>query len=401
MSVDRRSRGDGPVEPVEPIDPGAFFGHDLPAAVAAHAPALAPALRWYRPRPLTVRCAGGRWTLRSRRGRIVATEGGGGPAIALTARQLTDLALDLATPMAWFGDGSLRSTAPIGLLLDWWVLLRGALDGRAPYIPRAVALAAGARPAAPGPAPPAPRTFRADDAPESLRGFLESAGYLHVAGVFTPAEMAAVSADMDRAGRGLVDARAQPGAAGDEPWWGVEDGRRPVRLPRFEADSPAAAELLADDRLAALGRLTGDGHALGAHARPGIEALVRPLGGPHAGASVPWHTDCAFGRHSYDCASLTVGVAVTGTEGTDGPGRATGAGRLRVLAGSHRELLWPAFLRPGCDLPTVALPTAPGDVTVHLSCTLHMAPAPVGHERRALYTAFGLPPRAGAAAGVA
>ena len=37
-------------------------------------------------------------------------------------------------------------------------------------------------------------------------------------------------------------------------------------------------------------------------------------------------------------------------------------------------------------LPVVALQTEPGDLTVHLSCTLHEATAPVSAERRVLYT---------------
>jgi hypothetical protein len=48
-------------------------------------------------------------------------------------------------------------------------------------------------------------------------------------------------------------------------------------------------------------------------------------------------------------------------------------------------------VRAGLDLPQVDLPTGTGDVTVHLSCTLHMAQPPVTRERRVLYTDFSLP----------
>ena len=37
------------------------------------------------------------------------------------------------------------------------------------------------------------------------------------------------------------------------------------------------------------------------------------------------------------------------------------------------------------------LPTRTGDVTVHLSCTLHMSEPPVDRERRVMYTDFSLP----------
>ena len=67
--------------------------------------------------------------------------------------------------------------------------------------------------------------------------------------------------------------------------------------------------------------------------------------------------------------------------------------QLRVVPGSHRAVIQPAFVRRGLDLPIVDLPTATGDVTVHLSCTLHMAQPPVTTERRVLYTGFDLPSR--------
>jgi ectoine hydroxylase-related dioxygenase (phytanoyl-CoA dioxygenase family) len=74
------------------------------------------------------------------------------------------------------------------------------------------------------------------------------------------------------------------------------------------------------------------------------------------------------------------------------------SGQLRVLAGSHRALMWPSSLRRDNDLPEIDLPTRTGDVTIHLGCTLHMAQAPVDRERRVLYTGFRLPAPDSAAA---
>jgi len=112
-------------------------------------------------------------------------------------------------------------------------------------------------------------------------------------------------------------------------------------------------------------------------------ALVKPIGVVEGISDVPWHKDCSLGRHSYDCCSLTVGISVTGAD--------RDSGQLRVVAGSHRALMWPAMLRRDNDLPVVDLPTRTGDITVHLSCTLHMAQPPVTSERRVLYTGFRLP----------
>jgi hypothetical protein len=67
-----------------------------------------------------------------------------------------------------------------------------------------------------------------------------------------------------------------------------------------------------------------------------------------------------------------------------------------VVAGSHRALIQPAFVRRGLDLPQIDLPTRTGDVTVHLSCTMHMSQPPVDRERRVMYTGFRLPEPEGA-----
>ena len=110
---------------------------------------------------------------------------------------------------------------------------------------------------------------------------------------------------------------------------------------------------------------------------------MKPIGVVEGISDVPWHKDCSLGSHSYRCCSLTVGISVTGADAR--------SGQLRVVAGSHRALIQPAFVRRGLDLPQLDLPTGTGDVTVHLSCTLHMSQPPVDRERRVLYTDFRLP----------
>lgn len=382
MSVDLRTRVDGPPEPVDPV---ALFRHDLPAAAAAPGRLLDAAARWFTPRPLVVACDGGRWVLswqpgrRRDRGRLVgrAAVGGDPPLdLELTPPQLADLVHDRATPVAWLrrraaeaGPGGGSGAAAIGHLLDWWVLLRAALDGVAPYVPgRGLARTVGT-----------PRAFGPGDPPAALRDELERTGVLHVAGVFGEREMAAVAAEMDAA--------APRHRRGDgRSWWArtAAGDDRLVRMLGFDAESPTVARLLADERLRRLATLTGDGHSLADYGPLAVEAVVKPLGVVRGSSDVPWHKDCSFGRHSYECCALTLGVAVTGAD--------EGSGRLRALAGSHRALLWPAFVRPGTDLPVVDLVTRPGDVTVHLSCTLHMAQPPARRERRVLYATYGLPP---------
>jgi hypothetical protein len=373
MSVDVRSREDGPHEP---LAAGAFFADVLPAALARSAELLAPAVARLDPPPLTVEVTGSAWLLQIRDGRVTVEwgSGSGGLVLRCTAGQLDDLARDQATPMAWFSSGTLDLNGRLERLLDWWLLVRGALDAVAPYV-GGLRLDDGSGP----PVDPAP-AFSLDDDDAELAAFLERAGFLHVAGVFSEEEMAAVSADMDRL--------APTYSMGDgRSWWArTADGTdRLVRMQGFESRSPAVAGLLGDGRLDRFAGLTGDGHALSGSSWKGLEALVKPIGVVQGISDVPWHRDCSLGRHSYECCSLTVGISVTGAD--------RDSGQLRVVAGSHRTLGWPAFVRPGTDLPVVDLPTRTGDVTVHLSCTLHMAQPPVANERRVLYTGLPLPAR--------
>jgi len=371
--IDVRTRVDGPLEPV---DPEAFFDATLPAAFADAAARVAPALAELAPGPLVVRVGDRAWTLRCSDGRARVTSGDdGAPRLELDTEQLSELVADLVTPMAWLISGRLRGNAKLPDLLDWWIFLRAALDGRTPYTPGTVDFRA------PDGSPlDLRRSFRPDDPPDEMRWFLSQAGFLHVAGVFSEAEMAAVSADMDRAAPAY---RRGDGAS----WWArTADGTdRLVRMQGFAKRSESAAALLREPRFQRLGAIAGVGHQLGWAGQLHVEALVKPLRVVEGISDVPWHKDCANGRHAYECCSLTAGVSVTGADAL--------SGQLRVVAGSHRALTWPSFVRAGLDLPQLDLPTATGDVTLHASCTIHMAQPPVERERRVLYTAFTLPSR--------
>lgn len=373
MSVDLRTRVDGAGGSEEPA---VLFGAALPAAFAAHAALLEPACRALVPAPLVVAVDDAAWTLVARDGRVAVCAGAEGACrLRLTRQQLAELVADQVTPVGWHASGTLDVTGgALDQVVDWWLLLRGALDGLAPHTAGAVALVD-----ADGAPLDLARRFRWGDPPPAMRDFLERAGYLHVAGVFTEGEMAAVSADMDRAAPGY---RAGDGRS----WWArtADGAERLVRMQAFDEVSPVVARLVRDDRLRAIGDLTGDGHVWGAMPGNRIEALVKPVGVVSGISDVPWHKDCALGRHTFDCCSLTVGISVTGADAS--------SGQLRVVAGSHRALTWPRGVRPGLDLPAVDLPTRTGDLTVHLSCTLHMAQPPVVRERRVLYTSFRLPP---------
>jgi hypothetical protein len=379
-SVDMRSRTGADVRAVEPA---AFFGDELPALFAERGALAVDGARQLGVRPFGIVVDGEGWTMSLGDGGF-AVEPGTDDAhavVRLDGDGLHDLVNDLRTPMGFLTGGDLDM--PRGRLehfLDWWVVLRAVLDGRRAHVAGDVDFAD-----ADGAPLDLRRSFTLDDDPEAASHFLAEAGFLHLRGVFGDDEMARISADMDAAAPGYErgDGRS---------WWAkTQTGDdRLVRMQYFQQASPAAADLLGDDRLHAVARLTADGHR---HGKPGgnanrVEALVKPIGVVEGISDVPWHKDCSLGSHSYRCCSLTVGISVTGA--------GAGSGQLRVVAGSHRALVQPAFVRRDLDLPVLDLPTDTGDVTVHLSCTMHMSEPPVDRERRVLYTDFSLPTDEGA-----
>lgn len=372
-SVDLRTRFDDRPEVVDPV---AFLDRELPELLVRHDELLA-STEHLDLRPLVVRTEHGRWLLERVGTRPTVRRIGDDAHVGDRTAELhtdgstvADLVADQITPIAMMTSGALDLRgAGIGRLLDWWLVLRCVLDGRPVHTPGSIRVP-----------DELDRSFSLDDDPAEAREFLLAAGFLHLRGVFRPDEMAAVSAEMDAA--------APSYSQGDgNSWWArLEDGSDAlVRMQRFDHRSPTTAALLDDERMARIPAITGqemeprwsgDGNR--------IEALFKPIGVREGISDVPWHKDCSLGRHSYRCCSLTVGISVTGA----GPG----SGQLRVIAGSHRALVWPSLLDTSTlGLPEVALATGTGDVTVHLSCTLHMAEPPTVAERRVMYTDYSLP----------
>jgi len=365
MSVDLRTRVDGKRAPIEAAR---LFGEALPARLDAHRERIAPGARELALVDLCIETDGEPWTLAWRGDHVEVQEGSHGQArVLLSSEQLADLVDDQSTPIALMSNRLLEM--PEGGLpdfLNWWLVLRSALDGRRIHARGDVILEG-----------EIPRSFTPDDSDDDMRAFLEEAGYLHIRGLFSADEMAAVAADYPKA--------APHFEKGDPRAWfaTTRDGEEHlVRMEGFERYSEVTRTLIDSDRFQRIGRIPGVGHVYGKGARVG--ALSKPIGVVQGISDVPWHKDCSLGRHSYECCSLTVGISVTGADAD--------SGQLRVVPGSHRALIWPApCLQPGLDLQPIDLPTQTGDVTVHLSCTQHMSQPPVKRTRKVLYTGFGQP----------
>jgi hypothetical protein len=367
-----------------PLDAHLFFSETLPAALETGRARIAPGAARLNLRPLAIATPDAAATVTWCGDRAAVAPGvspDGAVVWRLSPEQLADFVHDQSTPMALFSSGRLAvEHGGLGDLLDWWLVLRAALDGRAIHTPGSVTFRA-----RDGSPLDLGTVFWPDGDPADMRHFLHEAGFLHLRGWLARERMDQISADMDAAASDYHDGDGRS-------WWvTTRDGeRRVARMQSFDAKSRATAELLEDPAFLRIGELTGDGHTHQGLVGNRVEALFKPIGVAQGISDVPWHKDCSLGRHSYDCCNLTTGVSVTGA--TDD------SGQLRVRPGSHRALCWPALAQPGLDLPDQPLPTDKGDLTVHLSCTLHMAQPPVARERRVLYTSFRLPDRSDAAA---
>jgi hypothetical protein len=375
MSFDYRIRND---TEISDISAEVFFTETLPGLWETSSRLVTPWLQFKAPGNLSLECDGAIWSLAYHQGELQIQPGPSesGLHVRLSKDDFSGMINDLYTPMTFYTGGTLDiPRGELGDFLDWWLVLRGLLDRRPVHVPGALEF-----PDRNGEPLDLTRSFQPGDSVDEMRHFLETAGFLHLKAVFTEEEMAGISRDMDNSldcyheGDGLS-------------WWAsTADGERKlVRMQAFDTHSATTAALLDDPRFQALGDITGAGHSHKGLKGNRIEALIKPLHVVQGLSDLPWHKDCSLGRHSYDCCGLTAGISVTGA-GAD-------SGQLRVVAGSHRVLMWPALISSPKQhgLPELDLATETGDVTLHLSCTLHMAQAPTARERRVMYTGFRLP----------
>jgi hypothetical protein len=364
MSIDLRTRVDSEQTDVEA---GLFFRETLPSRFDAHQGLIEPGGSQLDLKDFCIEVDGEPWTLRWKGDHVEVESSSNGQAqVRLTGKQFSEIVNDQSTPIALMSNALLDMPAG-GLpdFLNWWLVLRAALDTRRIHVAGDVKFTMDTR-----------KSFTPDDSDQDMRLFLEEAGYLHIRGLFSKDEMAAIEADYEKA--------APNYEKGDPKSWfaTTNDGEEHlVRMGGFDRYSETAVGLIDEDRFKRIGRIPGCDHTQTRAEGSRISALNKPIGVVQGISDVPWHKDCSVGRHSYECCSLTVGVSVTGA----GPE----SGQLRVVPGTHRALVWTApCMQPGLDLQPVDLPTETGDVTMHLSCTQHMSQPPVKRPRKVLYTGF-------------
>ncbi len=224
------------------------------------------------------------------------------------------------------------------------------------------------------------RTFTLEDPTAETEAFLHQAGFVHLRGVLSGSEIAALNADVDDA-----LARARPDDR--KSWWTTVDGNEVCnRVNYLNEGSSRIAALGSDPRFVAIAAMGGS-DLRDAHDRLDGNGVVIKVPGSEGGlADLPWHRDCGMGGHPVKCPMLNVGIQLDpATPDT---------GQLEMIPGSHRG----TSRLPSADEvrqhSVVALTTEPGDVTVHFGHTLHAAPPPRDRHasgRRALYLSF-VPP---------
>jgi hypothetical protein len=383
MSVDTRTR---PINGTGPADPASFFeGEWCEAGTRSGIRAAEDAARLGLP-PLTLEVNGAQWTLQPAADGIEAVPGGTAGAtlrVALDATAFADLFCERRTALGLVVAGRVGGDpASSEAFCAWDPVLRSLLDGRAVYQPGDVSLQA-----SDGSPLDLDQRFRHGHRQTEAAHFLAEAGFLLLEDAFTEAEMDAVDADLRSA---VEAARPDDGTS----WWAkTRSGEAyPCRILDFAQKSPALRALIADERYTSIGDLLGDGH------RPGdpfgehfvdvtAEGLLKRIDSVEGLVCLPWHKDCDRGGHSMFCSGLTIGICLTPIDEDHGG--------LDVMAGSHRANIARAQIDQTLDLPSVTLRAHRGDVTVHMSCTLHRSTHPTRRERRVAYTGFALPPRAG------
>ncbi len=380
-SVDVRTRNKGASDPV---DPHAFWERDWATAVDAHGERAAADAEHLGLQPLTIRVDGDARTLQVSAGRLEAVAGPSAPLVVdLDSAAFTDLVgerksgLGLAVGGRVDGDGASNQ-----MLCAWDAVLRSVLDGRVVYRPGDVTVRG-----LDGATLDLTREFRLGEDRAEAAHFLTEAGFLLLKDVFTEAEMAAADVDFARA---VDTARPDDGTS----WWAATGTgeRYPCRILDLARQSEYLHELFRDPRFLAIGEILDDGHTpgdpFGEHfSEVTAEGLVKRVDSVEGLACLPWHKDCERGGHSMFCSGITIGICLTPVDEAHGG--------LDVIAGSHRANIARSQWDAGLDLPTVKLRAARGDVTVHLSCTLHRSTHPRSAERRVVYTGFALPARPG------
>jgi hypothetical protein len=222
-------------------------------------------------------------------------------------------------------------------------------------------------------------TFQPDDDRDDMRHFLETAGYLHIVGVYTRDEVAQLGAEVEQA-------RAATTLGDPFSWWSINAAGEDLvtRINYLGRYSEPLQAMCDDARLGEFARLTDPALRVCADRIDGPMVFIKHANVVKGNGDLGWHVDDGLGGHPVLCPLVQAGIQLDVANAANG--------QLMLLAGSHRySKHWIGWGDEG-RLPVVALDTRPGDLTLHFGDTMHSTPAPTAPDagRRALYYKFAL-----------
>jgi Phytanoyl-CoA dioxygenase (PhyH) len=355
------------VEDVGDVDPAAFLDTEVPALLERNGEIASRAMRASGLESIVIAVDGhtSTWALDAD-GRLRVDAGDHGRARAdLSRAWFSDLVRNVRSAVAVLVSAEpVMTRGNIMHLIGWETVLRALVDGRPAYEPGLIDFVDRT-----GAQLDLTRTFIASDDPAEMAQFLGQTGFLLLRGVFTVDELSVINTHID-----TLRAAAIPEDASS--WWGRVGGPDGEHVCVRVNDLPAdALGVSMAERFDLLVAMTGVDHQF-----DHIDVLMKPVDVTEGISDLPWHKDCSLGLHSYQCMQVIFGLSITAS----GPDN----GQLGVVAGSHRVNIDQFGLAADIDLPQVFIATAPGDVTVHLSCTLHSSTPPLHSERRVAYSTY-------------
>jgi hypothetical protein len=352
-----------------------FHAAELPGLAASANGALAVPYAAGLP-PIAFRVGDrGSYTYEASGDQITATPGedGAGTVVALSEAEWVSFVSERFTRYGLLYNGA--ASFPVGQFDDlsrWEPALRALWHGRPVYDPERNPIDLDLHTA-----------FRPDDSDAEMAAFFQTAGYLHVRGLFSSDEVEALRDEVAR-----LASLAKPDDT--RTWWTyTPDGTPAVCQLKYGAvDSALVAGLHDDGRVRRLIDLSGEAGGL----RPnldrneGTKIIFKNPGATDGLTDLPLHNDCGLGYHPVACPMVLVGLHLD--DGTPE------SGQLHMVAGTHRSTTPDPAITDISSWPMVALETQAGDCSVHFGHTLHGAPPPVVPPdgavpgRRTIYPAF-------------
>jgi ectoine hydroxylase-related dioxygenase (phytanoyl-CoA dioxygenase family) len=224
------------------------------------------------------------------------------------------------------------------------------------------------------------RSFTLADADADIAAFLRVAGFAVVRDVLEAAEVARLNAEVAR-----LRALATP--SDGRSWWATDATGREVccRLTYASLRSEAFASLHHDPRIARIASWHGGELRPSFDRLDGHSVVIKNPAVVSGLSDLPWHRDCGMGGHAVLCPSLNIGLQLDRADAANG--------QLHYLAGSHHHTNLPPTAEQQAAWPVVAVEAEPGDVTVHYSHVLHVAPPPTASDasRKTVYVGFNNP----------